>query len=490
MSTRPPQGIERLEALAAVARKHIPAYRQIYARMPDGAAVGTLPVVDKKTLVHPFEMAERCLEGTISSIQTIHVSSGSSGQATCWGRTKEDELAIVPLFSRILHSLGAAPARKTLAMVVFPMGSWVGGLFTTMCLRHYTEASSVSLTTVTPGNAMPEILRLIPLLCPLFDQTILLGYPPFVKSVVDQAVALALPLPSYGLRFVFAGEVFSQEWRHLLAKRAGCLETHIVSMYGTADAGVLAHETPLSIAIRSFLAQNPPIALQLFGKNRIPSFFQYDPLARFLETLDEQDAATGTVNKRIVLTTMPLVGRDQDIQEAIRRINMPLIRYNIGDEGDVMDFAKLMAFLHDHGFPVETVLQETPHEMLPFCWVFGRSFWAVSFYGCNVYVENIMVGLEMPSVAPLVTGKFVLSVGADRDQDVRLAVHIELAPTVHTDSPGLEALLASSILEQLCRLNAEFVAYVPKEKQPPLVHLHVFGDEQHFPIGVKHVYVK
>ena len=34
-----------------------------------------------------------------------------------------------------------------------------------------------------------------------------------------------------------------------------------------------------------------------------------------------------------------------------------------------------------------------------------RSFWTVSLYGANVYVENIMSGLEKEEVHNLVTGK-------------------------------------------------------------------------------------
>ena len=36
---------------------------------------------------------------------------------------------------------------------------------------------------------------------------------------------------------------------------------------------------------------------------------------------------------------------------------------------------------------------------LPFAWVFGREHWAVSLYGANVFVDQVMVALELPSVA-------------------------------------------------------------------------------------------
>ena len=39
------------------------------------------------------------------------------------------------------------------------------------------------------GNKAADILQLLPLLAPHYEQTVLLGYPPFLKGVVDAGVA-------------------------------------------------------------------------------------------------------------------------------------------------------------------------------------------------------------------------------------------------------------------------------------------------------------
>lgn len=50
------------------------------------------------------------------------------------------------------HSKAPPPPTPPLAQVVaFPLGSWVGGLFTTLCLRYLT-LKGYRLTTVTPGG--------------------------------------------------------------------------------------------------------------------------------------------------------------------------------------------------------------------------------------------------------------------------------------------------------------------------------------------------
>src|SRR5204862_7900047 len=94
----------------------------------------------------------------------------------------------------------------------------------------------------------------------------------FLKDIVDGGTARGIDWRPYRLKLVMAGEVFSEEWRTLVGERVGsdrpCYDS--ASLYGTADAGVLANETPLSICIRRFLAGNPAAARALFGESRLP----------------------------------------------------------------------------------------------------------------------------------------------------------------------------------------------------------------------------
>src|SRR5262249_57080921 len=115
------------------------------------------------------------------------------------------------------------------------------------------------VTVVTPGNDIDEILRVLPELGPYVDQVVLLGYPPFLKNVVDVGVARGVDWSRYHIKLVLAGEVFSEPWRDLVGRRAGITEPYLdsASLYGTADAGVLRTGTPLSIAVRRFRARMP-----------------------------------------------------------------------------------------------------------------------------------------------------------------------------------------------------------------------------------------
>ncbi|MBL1076737.1 phenylacetate--CoA ligase family protein [Nocardia sp. 2] len=442
----------------------VPAYRTFLAEHGiDPATIGSaadfskLPLVDKPGYLRRYPLPELCRDGRIADM--IAMSSGSTGEPTPWPRSMGDEQRTTARFEQVFRDGFQAAERRTLAVVCFALGTWVGGLYTLGCVRELA-ARGYPVTTVAPGNNKAEILRVLPTLAPHFDQVVLLGYPPFLKDVIDSGHAEGVPWVDYRIKLVTAGEVFSEEWRTLVAQRAHCdPRTDIASLYGTADAGVLANETPLSVEIRRLLAARPEIARELFGESRLPTLVQYDPYHRFFEAVD------GTL----------VVSADGGI---------PLVRYHIADEGGLIPHHRMLDFLHAHGLHPRT---EGPEQ--PFVYVFGRSHFTVSFYGANIYPENITVGLERPGVAEHITGKFVLEVVSDGDEDRHLQISVELAPGTVAFT-GLATRVADSVHAELLRLNSEFAHYVPARRQRPRVLLHPHGDPEYFPPGVKHRYTR
>ncbi len=99
----------------------------------------------------------------------------------------------------------------------------------------------------------------------------------------------------------------------------------------------------------------------------------------------------------------------------------------------------------------------------------------------------VSVGLEQPEIVRHVTGKFVMRVVSDDDEDAHLAIAVELAPGGHAGAELADAV-GASIHRQLVRLDPEFAAYVPQERQAPRVTVHATGDAEWFPVGVKHRY--
>ncbi|MET9225880.1 phenylacetate--CoA ligase family protein [Lentzea sp. NPDC003310] len=441
----------------------VPAYRDLLrANGIEPDAVTTfedfrrLPLLDKASYHERYPLPQLCRDGRLENCDMIAVSSGSSGRPTIWPRGVEDELHVARRFEQVLVDGFHADERTTLAVVCFPLGTWVGGLFTQACVRHLA-AKGCPITVVAPGNNKAEILRVLPELAPHFEQVVLLGYPPFVKDVVDTGLAGGVDWAAHRIKLVLAGEVFSEQWRDLVARRAGIANpvTDIASLYGTADSGVLGNETARSASIRRFFAERPERAREVFGDSRLPTLVQYDPASRFFEVHD------GT----LVFTA------DGGI---------PLVRYRIADEGGILGHDELLAYCAEHGFTPE------PGPDLPFVFLFGRSLFTVSFFGANVYPENVTVGLEQPGVSDSVTGKFVIESVEDAERDRSLRITVETAPGATADAAGI----AEAIKVQLLRLNSEYAHYVPAERQLPEVVLRPHGDPDYFPVGVKHRYTR
>ncbi len=466
---------EKVLALFHRCVAEVPAYRQfLEARGVKPKEINTfkafreLPLMGKADYMQAYPLPERCLGGSLKGSDRVAVSSGSTGQPTFWPRSALHEIDVAVRFEQVFYDNFRAYERNTLAVICFALGNWVGGLFTTSCCWHLAR-KGYPLMVATPGNNKAEIFRVVRELSPHFEQTVLLGYPPFIKDVIDAGAAEGINWASYNPKLVFAGEVFSEEWRNLMGQRIGsvspCYDS--ASLYGTADGGVLGNETPFSIAIRRWLANHPEAARTLFGESRLPTLVQYDPASRFFEIHEG---------------TLVVSGQN----------SVPLVRYHIADKGGVLSFDEMWDFLRKQG--VQSLGELGLHKgfqprNLPFVYVFGRADFTVSYYGANIYPENVTVGLEQPEITLWVTGKFVLEIQESEDGDKHLHIAVELLPGIIPDL-AIAPIIAASIRAQLLRLNSEFANYTPAERQLPKITLRIFADPDYFPAGVKHRYTR
>ncbi len=468
--TREDPAARALALFHDVARS-VPAYARFLAesgvdanRVTTREAFEHLPTPTKDTYYRRHGLPELCRDGRLERSDFVAVSSGSTGEPALWPRFVSDELGTAERFEQVLADGFDARRRRTLGVVCFALGSWVGGMYTTAACRH-VAAKGYPLTLVTPGNNVLEILRAVRALAPHFQQTVLFGYPPYLKDVIDAGRADGLDWSRCNVRLVTAGEVFSEAWRPLVLERAGTTDpTASASLYGTADGGVLANETPFSIAIRRLLSQHPAAARELFGEPRLPTLCQYDPCHRYFEASGGDLLFTGDGGA-------------------------PLVRYRILDRGGVVSYASMLAFLKGHGLDPLSLTAGKPVRELPFVFVFGRTGFAVSFYGANVFPENVAPALELAAVAPHVTGKFVLELAATGDGDSELSLTVELAPG-QSATPELGTAIARAVQAEVERQNSEFRSYVPENRRRPRVAMMPAFDPDYFPKGVKHRYTR
>ncbi|HSS02566.1 MAG TPA: hypothetical protein VLM79_36145 [Kofleriaceae bacterium] len=438
------------------------------ASVREAQAFDRLPLMTKAEYFRRHPLRSLCRGGSLSACDMVAVSSGSTGEPTFWPRALTDELAVAARFEQVFRDSFQADQRTTLAVICFPLGTWVGGMFTAAACRHLAT-KGYPITVLTPGNNRAEIMRVVRELGPQLEQTVLLGYPPFLKDVVDAGIIEGFAWRDLAIRLVLAGEVISEPWRDLMAERLGLTDParDTASLYGTADGGVLGNETPLSITVRRFLAREPDAARAVFGQARLPTLVQFDPFERSFEVHE------GTL----------VVSGDSGI---------PLVRYHIADEGGVIPYAHLIGQLRSLGFDAEgETLRGGARGIraLPFVYVFGRSHFAVSYYGANVFPDTVIIGLEQPEIRELVTGKFVLEVRETDDRDRELWIAVELSARGIEAAPDpVRDAVADSILAVLRRLNSEFANYVPTVRQRPRITLWPTGHPEYFPIGVKHRY--
>src|SRR5262249_31499920 len=121
----------------------VPAYaRFLAAQGIEPSAVHTIddfrkvPFVTKENYFSVNPLPDLCRAGRLDACDMIAVSSGSTGQPTFWPRFVTDELAVARRFEQVFRDAFQAHEKKTLAVVCFPLGTWVGGLYTTSCCRH------------------------------------------------------------------------------------------------------------------------------------------------------------------------------------------------------------------------------------------------------------------------------------------------------------------------------------------------------------------
>lgn len=425
------------------AAARIPAYRDFLRKHKVHAdAVKTIadfkknvPFTDKDGYVRAYPLNALCPDGSLHRAPMISVSSGSSGKSFFWPRSNAIEEEGSFLHELIFRNVFHIQERSTLVVIGFSMGTWIAGTYTKACVLGMTSAG-YRLNVATPGIEIEDIVNLIEHFSDSFDQVVLAGYPPFSKDVVEALIAGKVKLPRHGIRFLFAGEGFSEGWRESILAKVGRFDIYqsSVSLYGTADAAVCGHETPASVAIRRWLYDRSEATGRLFDDERLPTLVQYHPYLKYFETVDGELAFTA-------------------------RAGFPLVRYNIHDRGGIFSYTDFVARLSEQGMDLPDVLREGgyggPVWKLPFLYLFGRAQAATTIYAVNIYVENIQAALSDSELCAAVSGKSVMGNGYDEEWDQYWWVKVEaargVAPT-STLNEKIRAVLVRTLIER----NSEF----------------------------------
>src|SRR5262249_25915811 len=130
---------EALAVFRTVARD-VPAYRTLLAELninptsiKTAADFARLPLLDKKNYNRRFSLDELALRGKLTRCDFCAVPWGSTGEPTFWPRAQADEFPVAVRFEQVFRDAFRTHERRTLAVICFALGTWVGGMFTAAC---------------------------------------------------------------------------------------------------------------------------------------------------------------------------------------------------------------------------------------------------------------------------------------------------------------------------------------------------------------------
>ena len=351
------------------------------------------------------------------------------------------------------------------------MGVWIGGLITYQAFERMGRRG-YSMSILTPGINKAEILKALRDIAPQYEQVILAGYPPFLKDVIDEAVEEGISFSKHKVMLLFAAEAFTEQFRDHVAEKVGIKNVLIdtANVYGSADLGTMAFETPLSILIRRIASRNEALFNDLFrGISKTPT------LAQFIPDFVSFEAPNGEL----------LITGDSAI---------PLIRYSIGDHGGVYTFQEMIERCKAQGVDLlkeakSAGISKDMYE-LPFVYVYERIDLATTLYGLQIYPETIKEVLLQKRFQDTFTGKLTLITKFDDKQDQYLEVNLELKPRAQV-TKVFTSELVSEILKNLREKNSEFHElsdFLGKRSEPRLVFWQ-YEDPLYFKTGIKQSWV-
>lgn len=461
----------------------VPAYRQfLKEKGVDSSKIKTiadfqeLPVIDKESYLKKYPYLDLFPGRDLSKITTISATSGSTGVPFYFPRGEQEDRQYEYAAEVFLRNQFEIDKKRTLGVIGFGLGIWVGGIFTYKNLNKLAQKGySLSLVPVGPNKEL--FLKSLQKFGRLFDQVILMGYPPFIKDVVDEAPDFGVNWRDYKIRILTAAEGFSEEFRDYLAEKTGLKNplNDVINIYGTVELGTMAHETVFANLIRKIAVSRPAVFKKIFPEvNRQPTLAQYHPNFVRFEEVGREIVGTGYGS------------------------SIPLIRYRFPDIGGVIGFEEMITKLKEGGVDIfrEARDQGIAGKILrlPFVYVYERSDSAATLLGILIYPEYIKAAFQGRFLTKAFTGKFTMTTKYDRRQNQFLEIHVELKKSVRPTAT-LKSAIQKAIIKSLVRGSTEYsYLYDGGEKQRqrlvPKIFLHPYEYSLYFTPGAKQKWVK
>lgn len=455
------------------AANRIPAYKDFLhqhnidpAQIHNMADFAHVPYMDKANYITKYPLDQLCWDGQLRGLNYIVSSSGSSGEPFYWPRGETQDQISAYIYLEIFRDIFSAHLHPTLVINSYGQGTWIAGteLYTSMRLisDHYP-----SFTVINTGIDAELAVKQIRKLSGHYSQLIICGYPPFLKDIIDLGVSQGLSWSSLAPHLVTAGEAISPAWRKHVLQVLGYGQepadmAKIINLYGLADAGVVAAETPATLTLRA--QTEDQVVPDILGGNQAVSFSQFHPDLRYFES--DQD-------NKLILTTLS---------------GIPLIRYDTKDYGVVASAKSIQEHFADKLQPQQRDMLHT--WQAPYLSLFGRKDFSITLYAVNVYADHVRASLDHVLGQGKLTGRFVMAKEMDSEMNPVFVIRLELATDQQPDQVEKNQL-SELITQNLRKQNSEYNELYEKvgSKVTPQLKFETKGTIG-YESGKKHKWVK
>ena len=423
------------ERIARRAERRVPAYREFVAPRERHRTFKERPVTSKESYILRFP-ASQVLAEDQRNVFAIFRSSGASGRAMYWPYLRFPARYAGWNMQYFLEYCFAIRHKKTLAIVADALGSWMGGDELPWVLKCVSMRVRYHFSVITPGNNQPETIEIINDLEPRVDQIILFLCPSYVPYLQLQAESMGKRLPLDKLRYLVFGEPIPESLRMRLQADAGVPphEPFMLSLYASADTGMLGVESPASVALRKLLTLNEELASELGFSQPIPHLFHYAAPDAYLETLGGELCVT-------------------------RWQGVPIVRYNLHDRARLYRWRALReAVLKSNSIaaadePWREVIRKSPRIFSDLIALEGRSD-ALIFGGSNFSAAMLDEVVHAPALQSVLSGMYKVRAGWRGSRQV-LEWDLELRPGTTVDAAN-SGRVYDGLIQGLCRVQSGF----------------------------------
>lgn len=431
-----------------------------------------IPPVDKDNYLRKYPKDMLCWDGEFPKGQwVISTTSGSTGQPYYFPRENSQDWQYAVMAELYMRNNFKIHEKSTLYIVAFPMGAWIGGLFTYEALKIIADSRKYNLSIITPGIHKQEVISAVKQLGSSYDQIIIGAYAPFLKDILDDGTRQGVKWHDHDLGFVFSAEAFTEKFRDYVFRKTGIQDKlhSTLSHYGTVDLGTMAHETPEAVLIRRELVSKRKLSTLFPEIKRQPTFGQYNPELFHFEDVENNLFCTAYSG-------------------------LPLVRYDLKDYGGVLTRRKVHQHMRDGGFDIDGMIRSNDMSSstwnLPFVYVYERNDFSVSYYAFLIYPDMVRRVLQIDKLSRKITGKFTMIVNYDENGRQRLNIHIETKPEAK-DRDALNAELKELVHAALFKESSEYreTAQIVGDDVKPVIHLWDYEDPTFFRTGVKQKWV-